>query len=74
MNHLRKLERQGQSGPITEYRSLTTDGEGRGFALRIRLDPEGTFCSVKETSGVKVENEATRVRGWMAIWEVAQGR
>eukprot|EP00969_Alexandrium_andersonii_P314295 13884933-Alexandrium_andersonii.AAC.1 len=72
MDQLKKLDRQGNGGPLSEYKECDTDSERRKFALRLRLDPEGTWCRVQESSGIKNSNESSVAKGWLAIWEIAK--
>eukprot|EP00969_Alexandrium_andersonii_P037144 1628011-Alexandrium_andersonii.AAC.1 len=54
------------------YKECQNDSERRQFALKLRLDPEGSWCKVTESSAIRNSNTNSAQEGWLAIWEVAK--
>eukprot|EP00969_Alexandrium_andersonii_P082969 3659870-Alexandrium_andersonii.AAC.1 len=72
MDRLKSLQKAGNSAPMEEYKSLTSDTSRRGFALRLRVDPDASWCKVTESTGIANSNESSSLSGWMALWEIAK--
>ena len=70
-DRLLALKKQGNSLPFDTYSKMSSHKDKLEFGLKLKLDPEGAFCMVEESSGVSAGNRQSRVHGWMAKWEFA---
>ena len=68
--HLRKLARSGNPSAKKAYQALSGNMAKKAFALRLKLDPEASFCTVKEDSKITVNKKAEQVEDWHSLWEV----
>ena len=68
---MNKLAKHGQGHVKDAYKALQSDEQRKSFALRLKLDPAGSFCQVKETSNASSTNIVGKKKGWFALWEVA---
>ena len=66
------LKKQGDHAPWESYQQLSSMKDKFQFALKLKLDPTGAFCSVQESSSCSASNKEKSVSGWMSKWEFAK--
>eukprot|EP00969_Alexandrium_andersonii_P373863 15484968-Alexandrium_andersonii.AAC.1 len=66
------LKKQGNNAPWEQYQELSSMKDKFAFALKLKVDPSGAFCSVEESSSASASNKESSVAGWMSKWEYAK--
>ena len=66
------LKKQGDEAPWESYQQLRSMKDKFQFALKLKLDPTGAFCSVQESSSCSASNKESSLTGWMSKWEFAK--
>ena len=61
--HLNQLAELGNPNPLKEFKKLGQKNKA-AFALKLRVDPEASFCTVSEESSVS----GTRTTGVVEDW------
>ena len=70
-NHLSQLKKEGNATPWENYKQLSSNKQRKEFALKLQVDPAGSFCTVSSSSSVTHSNETGAIMDWMSIFEVA---
>ena len=65
-------KKQGEAAPWEQYQQLSSMKDKFQFALKLKLDPTGAFCSVQESSTCSASNKESSLTGWMPKWEFAK--
>ena len=71
-NHLKALAKQGNTAPLEDYESKTSQSAKRNFVKDLSLDFEGSFAQAKETKEGKRTVGSKLKEGWLYMWEVAR--
>eukprot|EP00969_Alexandrium_andersonii_P185958 8216340-Alexandrium_andersonii.AAC.1 len=59
-DRLLALKKAGNSTPFDTYSALSSGTDKLSFALKLKLDPDGAFCQVEETSSVSASNRMSK--------------
>ena len=71
LDRLHALAKKGNSTPLETYKNLPLGPSRVDFAMQLKMDRDGSWCSVTEKHSLEAKDEKTWVSGWLSEEQIA---